>query len=683
VRPRVSKPAKVTSFLRRLGLAAPPPFVGRESELAEIGRALREVRLLVIHGAVGSGKTRLARELAQRSDVIGGLEVSYVRCHPGDRAVAVCARAERCIKALPGSLAEVIEREARLLVIDDVHHLPEADTVRLLSELAAERGEGRVLVLTRETLPLRREQPRHEMELGGLDEAAARELWNHHEETYGPTAATACDKALTRTRGMPLALRREYARAAFGKEVWNLDALPARVRKALEAVAVIRIPAAPAAVAALLFDKKPEPEAALIDLVSRQLIDPMDDGRIGIHDVVRDEVLTSMSEDARSACERGAAELVSTVGRGRGDSRRMAWDAGDDGALGVLGPVDRMREAVLHLIAAGDLDAAADRLVEDREIAIHRGGGGEVLALIELLDRRRAGKTDARLAGLRASIAARHARVAEALEIGLQVADCSDAIFGPIDVAAMLFRSGDVAGATQRLEQLCASDDANERCAAAAELTEIELRRGLGERAEALAAGAFQRDRAAIDEDTRARLHVALAAVEQHFGRVTAARAALSRAASSGRLDADLTALIEARRAGCLAREGRVSEAEAAIAEARTAAREVDAVAVADEIRRQDALVAARRGDLLAATEVLTRLVASRRQRGDECGALEAEIDLARVLSHRGQLAAASELAAACRASANRRQLAGLAACSAAAPPTPRPAPRRPRCRGW
>ncbi len=665
MRRRVSRPAKVTSFLRRLGLAAPPPFVGRQGEFAKIGQALREFRLLVIHGAVGCGKTRLARELAMRGDVTGNATATYVRCHPGDRAVAVCARAERRMNALPGSLAEVLEHDSRLLIIDDAHHLPEADTVRLLGELAAERGQGRVLVLTREPLPLRRDQVRQEIDLGGLDEAAARELWNHHEETYGPTAATACDKALARTRGMPLALRREYARAAFGKDAWSVDALPARVRRSLEAVAVIRIPAAPAAVAALVPGDDPEPEASLIELVSRQLIDPLEDGRFAIHDVVRDEVLGVIDADGRVALEKAAAGLVSTIGRGRGDARRMAWDAGDDGALGMLDPVDRMREAVLHLIAAGELDAAAQRLIEDREVALHRGGGGEVLALIELLENRGASSSHKALAGLRAAIAARHNRVAEALEVGLQVADEADSCFGPIELAEMHFRSGDVAGATQRLERLCESEDANQRCAAAAELAEIELHRGLGVRAEALAAGAFERDRSAIDEDTRARLHVALAAIEQHFGRVTAARAALSRAASSGRLGVDLTALIECRRAACLAREGRVSEAEAAISDAKRAAREIDAVAIADEIRRHEALVSALRGDLLSSSDVLTRLVAARRQRGDEIGALQAEIDLAGVLAVRGELAAASELTSACRASANRRQLAGLEARAA------------------
>ncbi len=655
MRRRVSKSSQTPSALRRLGLAAPPPFVGRSEELAELGRALREVRLLVVHGAVGSGKTRLAGELQQRPDVVGQLAVAHVRCRPGDRSVAVRARAERSLDALPGSLAQTLEHEPFLLVIDDVHHLPEDDCARLLGEIGAERGVGRVLVLTRDVLPLRRDRERFEMTLDGLDEAAARELWTHHEETYGPTAAGAIDAALARTRGMPLALRREYARAAFGADAWTVTELPDEVRRALEAVAVIRIPAAPAAVAALTSGSEPEP--SLIELVSRQLIDPIDNGRFAVHDVVRDEVLGEIAADERARLERAAAELVSTVGRGRADARRMAWDAGDDGALGLVDPVDRMREAVLHLIEAGDLVAAAARLVEDRAIATRRGGGGEILALIEIIE---AG--DVALAGelrpLRAEIAARHGRVAEALALvgGMD----------PVLAAEMALRAGEVERAVEALLSLTAGDDADQRCRAASALAELELLRGDRARAESLAAGAFERDHAAVSEESRACLHMALAAIEEHAGRATAARAALSRAASSGGLDAATTALVEGRRARCLAAEGRLSEAEKAIAEAEQSAREVDAALVADEIRGIGALVRARRGQLGRACEELEQLVARRRQRGDEIGALRAELDLAGVQARRGELASASELASAARGAATRRGLAGLAAHAAA-----------------
>jgi hypothetical protein len=90
----------------------------------------------------------------------------------------------------------------------------------------------------------------------------------------------------------------------------------------------------------------------------------------------------------------------------------------------------------------------------------------------------------------------------------------------------------------------------------------------------------------------------------------------------------------------------------------------VDAVGVSDELRRCRALILARTGDTIAATQQLRELVERRRERGDEVGALEVEIDLARTYERRGELASAAELAAACTASALRRGLRGMAAQS-------------------
>src|ERR1043165_8985184 len=71
--------------LSRLTMAAPPPFVGREDELASLRDQLSVAPLVVVHGAVGSGKTRLARHLADSLQA----QVAYVRCQPGDRGVAL------------------------------------------------------------------------------------------------------------------------------------------------------------------------------------------------------------------------------------------------------------------------------------------------------------------------------------------------------------------------------------------------------------------------------------------------------------------------------------------------------------------------------------------------------------------------------------------------------------------
>jgi hypothetical protein len=626
--------------------------VGRTLELTALVDALGQATIAVVHGAVGAGKTRLAQAVMRHPRMIEAFPSCYVRCSPGDRGAAVRARAERGLGALPGSLDDALSAQPRLLVIDDAHNLSSEDSERTFFNLGVESGAGKIILLTREVLPLRRQGAlRFELNLEGLDPASARELWAHLEDTYGPTPKDACDEALARTRGLPLALRREYASAAVGDDAWEVESLAPETRCALEAIAVAGIPVAPAGVAALA--PEVEAEQALIELVSRQLVDPIEDGRFAVHDVVRGEVLRAMDGHARRALERGAAELISSLGRPPQGGRRPAWEAGDDGALGLIDPIDRTREAVHHLLEAGELDAAVALLIEERAVALRRGAGGEIVALIERVEAAH-GAPVRKLAALRAEIAMRHGRVAEAI--------VHAATEDPVVAAELTYYSGAVLEACSALEALRASDSQEHRSRAAALLAEIELDRGSAERARSVAQLAWERDGQAISDEARARLHMALAAIEERAGQFSAARGTLSRAASSERLDPVLSAQIEARRALCLAEEERLSEALRALAAAERLVCELDAVAVADEIRRCRALLNGFAGQLGAACDELRDLAYRRRERGDEIGALRAEVDLARLLERRGELSHAAELASACATAASRRTLDGLAA---------------------
>src|SRR6478736_2781964 len=53
--------SKITNPMTPIG---PLPFVGRQNELAELKQHLSLVSLVSLHGALGSGKTRLVTELA-------------------------------------------------------------------------------------------------------------------------------------------------------------------------------------------------------------------------------------------------------------------------------------------------------------------------------------------------------------------------------------------------------------------------------------------------------------------------------------------------------------------------------------------------------------------------------------------------------------------------------------------
>src|SRR5204862_7423787 len=199
------------------------------------------------------------------------------------------------------------------------------------------------------------------------------------------------DAAYGRTRGVPLALRREFARARFGAAAWELATLEAPARAAIEALAILRAPVAPAAVAALA--PGVDTEAALTSLLARQLVDAVGDGRVVVHEVVRVDVLAQMDFDDKCRLSSAAAELVaSTAALASGP--RLAWQAGDDGAFGAMDQITRVREVVWHWLAAGDRDRAADVLLAHRELAARSGGAGEFEALLAApgeRPRRRAG----------------------------------------------------------------------------------------------------------------------------------------------------------------------------------------------------------------------------------------------------------------------------------------------------
>jgi hypothetical protein len=652
----------------------PLPFVGRQSELSELKQHLAIVSLVSLHGALGSGKTRLVGELAPGL----GAPCTAIECHPGDRASALRSRAERALRCVPGTLAQTLAQQSRVLVIDDIQHLRTDEATSLLAPLLlGPTALGRVVVVGRDPLSAAVGSAIAEIELHGLDGDAAAQLWAGLEETYGE--AQGCDAAIARTRGVPLALRREYARARFGASAWDLTMLDVAARAALEALAVLRAPVAPAAVAALAHGI--DIEAALTSLLAHQLVDSIGDGRIVVHEVVRVDVLAHMAIEDKYRLSSAAAQLVASTAVGS-TGPRLAWQAGDDGAFGAMDQITRVREVVWHWLAAGNRDRAADALLADRELAARSGGAGEFESLLDALGeppRRRADSwadlplaivdrptldpDRARmLAALRIEIAVRGGRYTEAFER----ASAAPGTVSPLLHAELTLASGDVTTARRALTGLLGDTDPSDRVRAVAMLAELELLAGKPDVAAAQLAAVG--DLSAAEPLARARVHLASARIDEYEGRVAAMRSALARAHGACKsvpicLEAsELSAIVDARRAIGLAREGRLVEAVAALDAADAAARDLDAVAVADEVLAARALVARRRGDSTTAATLLHDVVRARRERGDELGALRAELDLAELEILRGQPALASELASAALASSVRRELGHLAA---------------------
>jgi predicted ATPase/DNA-binding SARP family transcriptional activator/DNA-binding CsgD family transcriptional regulator len=133
-------------------------FVGREREMVELKRMLAMSRLLTLTGAGGSGKTRLALEVARDLVSIypdGVWLVTLTELSEDDlvpQAVAAALQVpERPGQPLTYTLAEALVAKELLLVLDNCEHLVEA-AARLVDTLLDSCSHLRVLATSREPL---------------------------------------------------------------------------------------------------------------------------------------------------------------------------------------------------------------------------------------------------------------------------------------------------------------------------------------------------------------------------------------------------------------------------------------------------------------------------------------------------------------------------------------------------
>ena len=114
-----------------LALPDPPnPLVGRERELDELGTLLdrRDARLVSLTGAGGSGKSRLALELARRTAPDFANGVAIVELASLDDPSLVLPTVARLLGIDAGSdaldaLAAALAQREILLVLDNIEHL--------------------------------------------------------------------------------------------------------------------------------------------------------------------------------------------------------------------------------------------------------------------------------------------------------------------------------------------------------------------------------------------------------------------------------------------------------------------------------------------------------------------------------------------------------------------------------
>ncbi|KJK43334.1 hypothetical protein UK23_33760 [Lentzea aerocolonigenes] len=140
--------------------AAGTTFLGRDADRAAVAERLSVTRLVTLTGVAGSGKTRLALEVARVVDrPVVWLDLTAVRAED---------------EILPALIAEagddyLAELEGALLVVDNAEHvLPAASSV--VSELLSHTGKLSVLATSQRPLLVEGEEVRH---VGALPPSAA------------------------------------------------------------------------------------------------------------------------------------------------------------------------------------------------------------------------------------------------------------------------------------------------------------------------------------------------------------------------------------------------------------------------------------------------------------------------------------------------------------------------------
>ena len=177
-----------------VALPLPPnPLVGRERELEQLRALLarREARLIVLTGAGGSGKTRLALEAARRAAASYANGVVLVELAPvRDSALVVPAIAHALTVAeAPGQeplevLVAALGSQELLLVVDNLEHVREA--APSLARLAARSPRLTMLATSRAVLHVSGE---HVFPVAPLAEEDAVELLVQRARLLEPTFA--------------------------------------------------------------------------------------------------------------------------------------------------------------------------------------------------------------------------------------------------------------------------------------------------------------------------------------------------------------------------------------------------------------------------------------------------------------------------------------------------------------
>ncbi|WP_314274856.1 BTAD domain-containing putative transcriptional regulator [Actinomyces naeslundii] len=339
----------------------PEHFLGRETDVTGVLKALSTHRLVTLTGPGGVGKTTLAQVVAARSRRPAVYVVALAEVSPGADLVRVLLDAVGGPGVVDGDprrdLAAALAQPGTVLVLDNCEHLA-GEAADLVGPLLVACPDLRVLATSRRPLDLAAE---HVHRLEALDTASSTELFRACALAARPGQVIDDDdlgELLGRLDGIPLAIELAAARTrslsvgqiaerlpgrpdllTAARDVparqrtlravieWSWNLLDASERRALARLALLADGFTLAAAEALVGAQA----ADLLDaLVSHSLLVVRDNGLPRFHMLVtvRDFALEQLSASgdetaARAALHRWAVDLCSRI--------RFPIDAGDFG----------------------------------------------------------------------------------------------------------------------------------------------------------------------------------------------------------------------------------------------------------------------------------------------------------------------------------------------------------------